>query len=683
MAILSVRDVTKAYGQKPLFANATFSIRRGEKVALLGPNGTGKSTLLRVIAGLEPHDSGKIERERDALILTLSQEPVLDPNMTPREIAREGLAQWDATKRKYDEISGKISEGDTALLDEQATLAEAIERLGGWSRDHEVDEVLAHLGVRDVDRAVGSMSGGEKRRVALARILIAKPDLAILDEPTNHLDADTIVWLENFLVNDFAGAVFLVTHDRYVLEAVATRILDLENGTLAEYSKINTNLGAFSDYLEQKAERFAHAERAESNRQNFLRTEIEWLRRGPKARATKQKARIQRAHEVIAQGGPQERGRVELSGLEAGASKLGGTIVELNDVRLELGGRTLIQDLTLYLTKGERIGIIGQNGAGKTSLLKLVTGEMQPTKGVVKRGNQTKISYFDQSRSTLKDDWTVFDNVAEREGADRTGAGQVTIGERTMELRTYLEMFMFDGHSLRRKVSALSGGERARIALALSLKSGANVLLLDEPTNDLDIATLGSLEEMLETWPGCVLCVSHDRFFLDRVATQILAFEGDGKVTLYGGNWESYRERKAMEAEEAKAAAQISNAKSSGSSGKSRPPRAPDTMTIPAPPMELPGFSIGEEKSGIILKAGAKKPDAKKKLSYAERIELDGILDLIATAEAKVTQLEKDLVDPAIYSSPDAAKKTKSALDFAQADVARLVARWEDLESRK
>ncbi|MEO8877104.1 MAG: ATP-binding cassette domain-containing protein, partial [Polyangiaceae bacterium] len=427
-------------------------------------------------------------------------------------------------------------------------------------------------------------------------------------------------------------------------------------------------------YLEQKAERFAHAERAESNRQNFLRTEIEWLRRGPKARATKQKARIQRAHEVIAQEGVRDRGRVELGGLESGASRLGGTIVELNDLHLELGDRTLIDDLTLYLTKGERIGIIGPNGAGKTSLLKLVTGELTPTRGTVKRGAQTKISYFDQARSTLRDDWTVFDNVAEREGADRTGAGQVTIGTRTMELRSYLELFMFDGPALRRKVSALSGGERARIALALALKGGANVLLLDEPTNDLDIATLGALEEMLETWPGCVLVVSHDRFFLDRVATQILAFEGDGKITLFGGNWESYRERKAQEVEDLKAA--NNSAKAAGSSGKSRPPPA---TTIPAPaPMELPGFSIGASKNGA-----SKKTETKKKLSYAERNELDGVLEAVASAEAKVAQLEKDLVDPSVYASPENAKKVKSALDFAQADVARLVARWEDLESRK
>jgi ATP-binding cassette subfamily F protein uup len=556
MPVLTARDVTKAYGQRPLFDKATFTIRRGEKVALLGPNGTGKSTLLRILAGLEPHDSGTIDRRRDATILYLPQEPELDPTRSPREIAREGLTQWHAAKSRYDEVSRAIGEGDSsdAILAEQATLAEEVDRLGGWSRDYEVDEILAHLGVRDVDRPVGTMSGGEKRRVALARILVAKPDLAIFDEPTNHLDADTIAWLEEYLVREMTGAVLLVTHDRYVLDAVATRVLDLENGQVAEYTKRNDSVGAFGDYLEQKAERFAHAESVEANRQNFLRKEIEWLRRGPKARATKQKARIQRAEAAVGAEGLRVRGAVELGGLESGAARLGGTIVELREVSLDLGGRRLVDDLTMYLVKGDRVGIVGPNGAGKTTLLRMITGELTPTAGAVARGAQTRIAYFDQARTSLKDDWTVFDNVAEREGADRTGAGPVTIGDRVMELRAYLKLFLFDGAALRRKVSALSGGERARVALALALKSGANVLLLDEPTNDLDIATLGALEELLESWPGCVLVVSHDRFFLDRVATSILAFEGDGRVQLYGGNWESYRERKREDEKAAKVA---------------------------------------------------------------------------------------------------------------------------------
>ena len=546
MPVLTAHAVTKAYGLKPLFDKATFTIRRGEKVALLGPNGTGKSTLLRVLAGIEPLDTGTIDRRRDANILYLPQEPELDPTRTPREIAREGLTQWHAAKSRYDDVSHRIGEGEItdALMAEQASLAEDVERLGGWSRDHEVDEILLHLGVRDVERPVGTMSGGEKRRVALARILVAKPDLAIFDEPTNHLDADTIAWLEEYLVREFPGAVLLVTHDRYVLEKVATRIFDLENGQVTEYTKRNDGVGAFVDFLEQKAERLAQAGRVESNRQNFLRKEIEWLRRGPKARSTKQKARIQRAETAIAVEGPRARGEVELVGLESGSSRLGKTILDLVDVCLDLGGRRLIDNLTMRLVKGNRVGIVGPNGAGKTTLLRLITGELTATSGTVTRGLQTKIAYFDQARTTLRDDWTVFDNVCEREGSDKTGGGTVTIGDREMGMRAYLDLFMFDGAALRRKVSALSGGERARVALALALKTGANVLLLDEPTNDLDMDTLGSLEDLIETWPGCVLVVSHDRWFLDRVATSILAFEGEGKMQLYAGNWQSYREQK-------------------------------------------------------------------------------------------------------------------------------------------
>jgi ATP-binding cassette subfamily F protein uup len=578
MPVLTAHAVTKAYGLKPLFENATFTIKRGEKVALLGPNGTGKSTLLRVLAGLEPLDTGSIDRRRDASILYLPQEPALDPERTPREIAREGLALWHAAKLRYDEVSHRIGEGETTdeLMHEQAALAEDVERLGGWSRDHEVDEILLHLGVTDVERPVGTMSGGERRRDELARILVAKPDLAIFDEPTNHLDADTIAWLEEYLVREFPGAVLLVTHDRYLLDHVASRVLDLEYGQVAEYTKRNDHVGAFEDFLEQKAERYAHAERVESNRQNFLRKEIEWLRRGPKARSTKQKARIQRAETAINAEGLRVRGEVELVGLEDGSSRLGGTILEVVNVGLELGGRRLIDDLSLRLVKGNRIGIVGPNGAGKTTLLKLVTGELTPTNGKVVRGVQTKFAYFDQARTTLKDDWTVLDNVAEREHSDKVGAGEVTIGDRVMGMRAYLELFLFEGAALRRKVSALSGGERARVALALALKTGANVLLLDEPTNDLDIATLGSLAELIESWPGCVLVVSHDRFFLDRVVTSILAFEGDGKVQLYAGNWESYSEQKREDEKAQKLATRMAS---------SPPPRStpPKAASVPPP----------------------------------------------------------------------------------------------------
>ena len=645
MAVLSIRDLSKDYGARSLVDKGTFTLRRGEKAALLGPNGTGKSTLLRIIAGLEPADSGTIDRRRDATILYLPQEPALAEDRTPRQIVREGLAEWDVVHKAHDDVSRRIGEGETGdLLARQAALGERIEQLGGWHRDHEDEEILSHLGIKgpDLDRAVGTMSGGERRRVALARILVARPDLAILDEPTNHLDADTIQWLEEYLRN-FPGAILLVTHDRYVLDTVATRVLDLERGRLTEYTKRNDKLGAYADFLEQRAERDAHDERVEKNRQNFLRREIEWLRRGPKARTTKQKARIQRAEGAIAQTGPEARGEVQLSGLETGGGRLGGTILELLGVRVEVAGRVLVRDLDLRLVRGERVGVVGPNGAGKTSLLRVVTGELAPAAGKVVRGAQTRIAILDQARTSLHEDWTVFDNVAEREDAERVGAGTVVIGDRTMDLRTYLELFLFDGNAWRRKVSALSGGERARVTLALALKSGANVLLLDEPTNDLDIATLGALEELLESWPGCVIVVSHDRWFLDRVATSILAFEGDGKVTTYAGNWSDYREK----------------------------------VTGPA-------VEVDETRTRARTSTSASTSASTKKLTYGERMELEKILDVISVAEARVSTLEARLLDPQIYAKdPEGAKRLQAELGEAQAEVVRLTARWEDLEARR
>ncbi|HWL86296.1 MAG TPA: ABC-F family ATP-binding cassette domain-containing protein, partial [Polyangiaceae bacterium] len=537
------------------------------------------------------------------------------------------------------------------------------EKLGEWSGEHEVDELLDRLGVIERTRPVATLSGGERRRVALARLFVARPDLALLDEPTNHLDADTIAWLEQYLRDGFPGAVLMVTHDRYVLDAVATRIFELDGGRLVEFPKRNDHLGAYADYMEQRADLDAHEERVEKNRQNLMRREIEWLRRGPKARSTKQKARIDRANAKIAEPGLVQRARVEFTGLEEGASGLGGTILDLDRVTVGIGERTLVRDLTLHMVRGERMGVVGPNGAGKTSLLRVVSGELEPVAGAVKRGTQTRIALFDQARANLREDWSILDNVAEREGAERTGAGTVTIGERAMDVRTYLELFLFDGHASRRKVSALSGGERARVALALALKTGANLLLLDEPTNDLDIVTLSAVEELLETWPGCAIVVSHDRWFLDRVATSILAFEGDGKVNLYGGNWSSYRERKAAIAEEKSSPLPALSGRAGrvgvgGSTGVAVQTNA-GAADIPSPPLE------------------------KKKLTYAERIELEKILDVVAQAELRVSDLEAKLADGSLWvKAPEQAKESQSLLDRERAEVERLTARWEDLESR-
>ena len=644
MSIVSGRGLSKAYGLQTLFADLALTVRAGERVGLLGPNGAGKSTLLRVLAGLEAPDEGVVDRQRGSLVLYLAQEPALDPAATPRQIVESSLAEWHGAMRRHEALTEAFDRNASAeALAEQAALAETIERLGGWTREHVALEMLGHLGVREIDRPVGTMSGGERRRVALAHLLVAEPALAVLDEPTNHLDTDTIEWLEVYLAEKFKGAVLMVTHDRYVLDAIADRVLELDGGRLLEFE------GGYAEYLEQKAELFAHAERVEQNRLNLLRRERAWLLRGAKARSTKQKARLQRAEALVAEKAPGERAAASFAGLEQGASRLGKTILDLDAATLDIANRRLIEALTLRMVVGERVGIVGPNGAGKTSLLRLVSGELAPTSGVVQIGANTRTIYFDQARSQLRDDWSVVDNVAEREGASITGAGMVHIGERSMDMRSYLEQFSFDAHKQRQKVSSLSGGERARVALAKSLKEGANLLLLDEPTNDLDVTTLGALEELLETWPGCALIVSHDRYFLDRVATSILAFEGGGKVTRYPGGYESYRSLRPATV------------------------RARDAEPIEAPP------PLKRDTQKATTALAAPKP-----LTFGERKELDGILDEISDLEERVGRLQARLAEPSLYAGGgDEATRVRDELTALEASLAQRTARWEELESRR
>jgi ATP-binding cassette subfamily F protein uup len=653
VSVLSARDLSKSYGPRTLFSGLSLAIQPGEHVGLLGRNGAGKSSLLRVLAGLEPPDGGVLERKRGANIALLSQTPVLPAEATPRAIAEAGLSGWAAARTRHDEVSAALEHGGRehehdALIAEQALLAETIERLGGWDKGHRAVEMLERFGVREIDRAVGGMSGGEQRRVALAALLIAEPDLALLDEPTNHLDLETIEYLEDYLAERFKGAVLLVTHDRYVLDAVAERVLELEHGNLREFA------GSYSDYLEHKDLLLAHAERAEQNRQNHLRRERAWLLRGAKARTTKQKARIKRAEELMAVAAPRVDARAELAGLQAGAAQSGKTILELASVSVELGGRTLIDGLDLHMVPGERMGVLGKNGAGKTTLLKLITGELAPTQGRVALGTRTKIAYFDQARIELRDDWSVFDNVAGRHGAERDGGGEVQLGNLSLTMRQYLERFLFDGSKQRQPLGSLSGGERARVSLAKALRDGANMLLLDEPTNDLDFATLGELEDMLTDWPGCAIVVSHDRAFLNLVATTMLVFEGDGVVVRYQGNYDSYR--------------RLRDAARDQPSETRRDDRPAKLAAAPAAPSAPPA---------------AKAVPDDKPLSYAERLELDGIFERITAAESKLAALDAALSDPTTYKQgPHAQRKAQLEHDRARAEVARLTARWEALEAR-
>jgi len=656
MPVLSARGLAKAYGARSLFENLALTIVRGECVGLLGDNGAGKSTLMRVLAGLEPADHGAVERRRGARVMVLDQMPVLDPKETPRVLVREGLSAWVDTKARYDAVGLELEtrSSDEALLAEHTELAEAFERLGGWGVDHLVEDVCARVGLVDLDRPVGSMSGGEHRRVALARLLVARPDLAILDEPTNHLDTDTIAWLEEHIANEFPGAVLVVTHDRYFLDAVCDRVLELEHGKLNEFS------GGYTAYVEQKTTMLEHEARVESNRQNLLRRETAWLRRGAQARSTKQKARIHRAEDLIAADPIRRDERVSFSEVGAKAARLGKTILELDRISLEVPGRRLVNDLTLRMCAGDRIGIVGKNGAGKTSLLRAILKQTDPVEGSINVGLNTRIAVVDQAREGIIETWSVFDNVAGFEGAERTGGGNADLGERTVTLRQYLEHFGFDAHAQRRLASSLSGGERARVSLARILKDGANVLLLDEPTNDLDTSTLAALEELLEGWPGCALVVSHDRAFLDQIATAILAFEDDARVLLYPGNFESYRRLRA-EAERQR--------RTDARSGRSDRPSDKPTEKTNQGPSTSP--------------AGLQEPTLKP-LTFAERKELDGILDVIAAVEAALAALDTKLADPSLYAGRGAeVAPLRVEHETATRSLAELYSRWESLEARK
>jgi ATP-binding cassette subfamily F protein uup len=457
---------------------------------------------------------------------------------------------------------------------------------------------------------------------------VSRPTLAILDEPTNHLDIETIEWLEHYLVERFEGAVLLITHDRYLLDRVATRTYELDAGVLHRYE------GGYEAYLEAKAERQAFMQRTEANRQNFLRGELEWLRRQPKARSTKQKARIGRAEAVLGVEAPTT---ARTATVEATATRSGRTVLELVDLSIELEGRTLVDDLTLALTPGERVGVVGRNGTGKTTLLRVILGERDPSRGEVRTGKNTRFAYLDQTRSSLREEDTVFDAVAQ-------GRNHVALGGRTMDMRIYLEQFSFDGTSQRQQIASLSGGERARVALAKMLADPANLLVLDEPTNDLDVATLGALESMLTEYGGTALVVTHDRYFLDRVATNILAFEGDGKVIPYVGNYSSYRALRDQ------------------------------------------AESLGPEMVSSTVKAEPAAPVAKKRsgLTYAERLELGKLEQAIEPSEDRVRTLEDALGDPETYAAgPDKGRALAEDLAAAKAELERLMTRWEQLEARR
>ncbi len=626
--LLVARGIRKSYGPKTILNGVDISVHEGERIGLVGPNGSGKSTLARILAGEIECEEGEVTLRGDLRVGALAQEPRFPKELRAVDIVLQGLESWMQASEHHTAISEKIATGDgdlNALMEEQAKAAEAIERMGGWGREREADAMLDLLNMPRKEAPVGELSGGERRRVALAKLLVQNPELLFLDEPTNHLDVETIEGLEHYFTTRFRGTLVVVTHDRAFLDRVVTRTIELDRGDLFSYD------GGWSDYLEASAERESQQERVEANRQRFLKTELEWLRRSPKARTTKQKARIQRAHEAMDAVPVRRQG---LASFQLTTQRLGKEILELKDLKLGIAGRTLIDSLSLNLLSGQRIGIIGPNGAGKTSLLNALLGNLKPLEGKLKIGKNTRFAYLDQSRGTLDDGKTLLANVSE-------DGKHVTIGGadgQTIDARAYLARFLFPPDRMRERVAVFSGGERARVALAKLLLEPANVILLDEPTNDLDVQTLSSLEQMILEAQATAIVVSHDRFFLDRIATHLLVFDGDGTVTLHAGGYSDYRERVPRKS-------------------ATKEPKAPKEKRVKTP-----------------------KPG----LSYHEKKELSQIEKKISTREEKLEALEARLADPALYTGdPAEAQKIAAERESVSAELEAMMLRWEELEEKK
>ncbi len=534
--ILSVAGLSKTFAEREILKDLSFTIYADAKVGIVGSNGTGKSTLLRILAGEEHATEGTVVPVPGATIGYVSQEPALDPAKDVRGNLEEGVAHVHDLLARYERLNERLAEPldpETMqkVLDEQSKVQEEIDRREGWDVDRHLEVAMEALRTPPGDADVSRLSGGEKRRVALCKVLMAHPDLLLLDEPTNHLDAPTVEWLEQFLTT-YHGAWLLVTHDRWFLERSTNQMVELDRGRIFVFE------GSYSAFLDAKSRRLAVEEQQESSRRRVLERELEWIRSTPKARTAKSKARLQRYRELESEAASQEglRGPVELR-LPTGP-RLGDRVLTIRGLRKAYGDRVLIDGLDLELPAGGIVGIVGPNGAGKTTLLRMILGQEAPDSGTIAVGANTVFCYVDQGRETLDPEKTVYQEVAE-------GSDVIKVGREEINVRTYLSRFLFRGPEQQMPVGRLSGGERNRLQLAKLLKRGGNVLVLDEPTNDLDLQTLRVLEEALQVFPGCAIVVTHDRYFLDRVATHILAFEGNGKVWWSEGTYEHYRERKA------------------------------------------------------------------------------------------------------------------------------------------
>ncbi|WP_410220525.1 energy-dependent translational throttle protein EttA [Pedobacter sp.] len=535
--IFSMAGVSKIYPpQKQVLKNIYLSFFYGAKIGVVGLNGSGKSSLLKIIAGLDKSIQGEVVFSPGYSVGYLAQEPELDPEKTVREVVEEGVAEITAILKEYEEINEAFgleenySDADKMdkLMQRQGELQDKIDASNAWELDNKLERAMDALRCPDPDTKISVLSGGERRRVALCRLLLQSPDVLLLDEPTNHLDAESIDWLEQFLQN-YEGTVIAVTHDRYFLDNVAGWILELDRGEGIPWK------GNYSSWLDQKAKRLAQEEKTESKRQKALERELEWVRMAPKARHAKSKARLSNYEKLASEDGREREEKLELF-IPAGP-RLGNVVIEANNISKAYDGKLLFENLSFSLPPAGIVGIIGPNGAGKTTLFRLITGQEQPDSGDFKVGETVKLGYVDQMHNDLNPDKTVYENITD-------GLDNMLLGNKQVNSRAYVSKFNFNGADQQKKVGVLSGGERNRVHLAITLKEGANVLLLDEPTNDIDVNTLRALEEALENFGGCAVVISHDRWFLDRICTHILAFEGDSQVYFFEGNYSDYEENR-------------------------------------------------------------------------------------------------------------------------------------------